>query len=122
MATVELLPVDIPRRRLTLAEVSHIAQRVARRAELWQALVAEMSEKRQHEELYTDEHVGVWVITWMPGHDTRFHDHDGVLGSVAVAAGSIREERPVWQGEPRRRIDAPAGTRSPSAKRSYTGW
>jgi quercetin dioxygenase-like cupin family protein len=34
-----------------------------------------------------------WLICWMPGHDTGFHDHDHSSGAVAVVTGQIREER-----------------------------
>ena len=34
-----------------------------------------------------------WLICWMPGHDTGFHDHDLSSGAVTVVAGAVREER-----------------------------
>jgi len=42
----------------------------------------------------------VWLICWMPGHDTGFHDHDGSAGAVAVMQGQVREERLRWAEEP----------------------
>ena len=40
-----------------------------------------------------DAHLTVWLICWMPGHDTGFHDHDGSAGAVAVLDGAVVEER-----------------------------
>ena len=51
------------------------------------------TERRVFEELLTDEHLAVWLICWMEGHDTGFHDHDGSAGSVSVVRGRLREER-----------------------------
>ena len=48
-------------------------------------------------------HVDIWVISWMSGHDTGFHDHDVSCGAVAVVEGEIVEERLVLGGGPRRR-------------------
>jgi predicted metal-dependent enzyme (double-stranded beta helix superfamily) len=46
------------------------------------------------------ELVEVWLICWMPGHDTGFHDHDLSSGAVVVAQGSVVEERLRLGGEP----------------------
>jgi hypothetical protein len=39
-----------------------------------------------------------WLICWMPGHDTGFHDHDLSSGAVTVVAGRLREDRLGWGG------------------------
>jgi predicted metal-dependent enzyme (double-stranded beta helix superfamily) len=78
--------------------VSHIAAR----RELWGSLVTLDPDSRRFEQLWRDEHVDVWVISWMPGHDTGFHDHDLSSGAVAVVAGEILEERLVLGGAPQR--------------------
>ena len=58
--------------------------------------------ERHFEQLWLDDHVGVWVITWARGNDTGFHDHDLSCGAVAVVQGEIVEERLVVGGPPRR--------------------
>ena len=70
---------------------------------LWQPRVRFDPDSRHFEQLWRDEHVDVWVISWMRGHDTGFHDHDVSSGAVAVCAGEIVEERLVLGGAPRRR-------------------
>jgi quercetin dioxygenase-like cupin family protein len=37
--------------------------------------------------------VEAWLICWMPGHDTGFHDHDLSAGAVTVVSGTVLEER-----------------------------
>ena len=39
---------------------------------------------RHFEQLWRDDHVDVWVISWATGNDTGFHDHDVSRGAVAV--------------------------------------
>ena len=58
--------------------------------------------ERHFEQLWRDDHVDVWVITWTNGNDTGFHDHDVSGGAVAVVEGEIIEERLVVGGAPRR--------------------
>ena len=62
-------------------------------------------EHRTYEQLLRDEHLDVWLLCWSRDHDTGFHDHDLSAGAVAVAHGSVREERLVL-GRP---IDSPLG-------------
>jgi predicted metal-dependent enzyme (double-stranded beta helix superfamily) len=75
---------------------------IAARRELWGPLVTLDPDSRRFEQLWRDEHVDMWVISWMPGHDTGFHDHDLSSGAVAVVAGEILEERLVLGGPPQR--------------------
>ena len=43
--------------------------------------------------LHRDDDVEVYLIGWMPGHDTGFHDHDHSAAAIAVLEGEIAEER-----------------------------
>jgi predicted metal-dependent enzyme (double-stranded beta helix superfamily) len=91
-----------PGRGLAPEELAELAESVAMQPALWSPLACHHPDERRYESLYFDEHVGIWVICWMPGHDTAFHDHDISRGGVAVAGGSITEERPRWGSRPRR--------------------
>jgi hypothetical protein len=73
---------------------------LAARPEVWRPLVTLDAARRRFEQLWRDEHLDVWVISWMAGHDTGFHDHDVSQGAVAVVAGTIIEERLVLGGAP----------------------
>jgi predicted metal-dependent enzyme (double-stranded beta helix superfamily) len=100
--------IDPPGRILEPAELSALAQRIAIDPSAWRPLVRHDPDERGHQQLYIDEHVGVWVISWMPGQDTGLHDHERSNGGIAVADGTILEERPRWGMEPRR-VEAKAG-------------
>ena len=58
--------------------------------------------QRHFAQLWRDDHVDIWVISWMPGHDTGYHDHDLSGGAVAVVEGKLVEERLVIGSAPRR--------------------
>jgi predicted metal-dependent enzyme (double-stranded beta helix superfamily) len=90
-------------RDLTDAELITVATQVATRPELWSECVSHDPEHRTYEQLLRDEHLDVWLLCWSRDHDTGFHDHDLSAGAVAVAAGSVREERLVLG----RSVDAP---------------
>jgi predicted metal-dependent enzyme (double-stranded beta helix superfamily) len=66
----------------------------------WAHLVRHDPGRRVFECLRIDDEVEVWLICWMPGHDTGFHDHDLSSGAVVVAQGSVVEERLRLGGEP----------------------
>jgi Cysteine dioxygenase type I len=60
--------------------------------------------RRTFHPLRRDPDVTVWLICWMPGHDTGFHDHDGAAGAVAAGAVAVARGRVV---EERLRLDGP---------------
>jgi predicted metal-dependent enzyme (double-stranded beta helix superfamily) len=99
---------SLPARTLDSAELARVASAVVATPELWRRHVRLEPGERHYTSLYVDAHIGIWLICWMPGHDTGFHDHDESSGGVAVASGTVREERPVWGREPRA-IDPGAG-------------
>jgi predicted metal-dependent enzyme (double-stranded beta helix superfamily) len=78
---------------LTTTELRALARSVLADGALWKPHVRATPERRHYELLRIDEDVMIWLISWMDGHDTGFHDHDVSAGAVAVAQGSVREER-----------------------------
>jgi len=88
-----VIPENLRGRLLTQLELAGVASSVAAHSHLWEALVRHDADQRVFEELLTDEHLSVWLICWMEGQDTGFHDHDGSAGSVSVVRGRLREER-----------------------------
>ena len=80
-------------RDLTDAELVVVATHFAARPELWSEHVSHDPSHRTYAQLLRDEHLDVWLLCWSRDHDTGFHDHDLSAGAVAVAHGSVREER-----------------------------
>jgi predicted metal-dependent enzyme (double-stranded beta helix superfamily) len=99
---------------LTHEQLLTAASRIAARPALWSGQVHHDPLQRTYKQLLRDEHLDVWLICWSHDHDTGFHDHDLSAGAVAVAAGSVREERLVL-GRP---LDEPI-SRTASAGSSF---
>ena len=71
------IPAGTPRGRdLDVRELRELVAGIAADPEGWLALVRADTAERHFEQLWLDDHVGVWVITWARGNDTGFHDHD----------------------------------------------
>jgi predicted metal-dependent enzyme (double-stranded beta helix superfamily) len=87
-------------RDLSREELERFARDLGSRPQLWRTLAVHAAAERQYHELLRDEHLSAWVICWMDGHDTGFHDHDLSAGAVAVVAGRVREQRLVLGGPP----------------------
>ena len=84
-------------------ELRELVTRIAADQERWRPLVRHDTGDRHFEQLWRDDHVDVWVISWANGNDTGFHDHDVSSGAVAVVEGELVEECLVLGGAPIRR-------------------
>jgi hypothetical protein len=89
-------------RDLDLASLEQLVTRIAADRAAWRQLVDLDIEHRHYAQLWRDDHIDIWVISWMNGHDTGFHDHDVSRGAVAVVEGELVEERLTIGGPPRR--------------------
>lgn len=60
----------------------------------WMDKVRLGTEQRWYERVYDGPDHDIWVISWMPGQSTGFHDHGASSGALVVAAGILEEHRP----------------------------
>jgi predicted metal-dependent enzyme (double-stranded beta helix superfamily) len=77
----------------TRPDLRDLVTRLAADPRQWSALVRHDPSRRVFEPVLDLPEVEAWLICWMPGHDTGFHDHDLSSGAVTVVSGSVREER-----------------------------
>ena len=96
-----------PARDLVGEELARLTTWLGARPDLWRPHVRHDPDQRIFHRLVDDAHVTVWLICWMPGHDTGFHDHDGSAGAVSVMQGRVREERLRWAEEPASEVFGP---------------
>ena len=66
---------------------------LAAEPDAWAHLVRHDPGQRVYEQVVDVPEVEAWLICWMPGHDTGFHDHDLSSGAVTVVSGAVLEER-----------------------------
>jgi mannose-6-phosphate isomerase-like protein (cupin superfamily) len=72
----------------------------------WRHLVRHDPAERVYELIHRDADVELYLVCWMPGHDTGFHDHDHSSAAITVLQGEITEERLSLQGTVERRVGA----------------
>jgi predicted metal-dependent enzyme (double-stranded beta helix superfamily) len=85
-------------------DLEQLVTGLAARPEVFRQLIRHDPEQRVYHRIPVAADATVWLICWMPGHDTGFHDHDGSAGAVAVLRGAVREERLRLGGPPSARV------------------
>ena len=96
--------------RISPAGLAWIVRHTARRPELWRDLVRFEAADRWYLRLSRDAAHEVWLLSWLPGQQTGFHDHGESAGAFAVASGRLTE----------RAAAAVFGGRPPEAERPGT--
>ena len=59
----------------------------------WMARVRLSADGRWYERIHVDGRYGVWLISWLPGQATGFHDHGGSAGAFGVVFGTLEEHQ-----------------------------
>ena len=80
-------------------ELEQLARDIVERPELWEPLVLSDPSRRRYELVYEDESVDAWVLSWMPGQGTGFHDHYISSVGLCCALGGVREDLMVYGGQ-----------------------
>ena len=81
--------VSSPRPRTNLAEV---ATQLAAQRSLWEPLVAFDPVSRYYARLASEPTFEAWLLTWVPGQGTDWHDHGGSAGAFVTVVGTLTEE------------------------------
>jgi predicted metal-dependent enzyme (double-stranded beta helix superfamily) len=89
-----------------VADLTDVLAAWTARSELWRPLVRHDPEERTYFQLHGDEQVELYLICWMSGHDTGFHDHDQSAAAIAVLDGTVSEERLSFGGPVSRLLEA----------------
>jgi predicted metal-dependent enzyme (double-stranded beta helix superfamily) len=82
-------------RPLGARQLAEVVRRLAASPADWLARVRLNPEGRWYERIYLDESHEEWVISWLPGQATGFHDHGGSAGAFTVVWGTLMERRVV---------------------------
>jgi predicted metal-dependent enzyme (double-stranded beta helix superfamily) len=91
-------------------------RRLAASPGLWMSRVRLSAEGRWYERIHIDDTYEIWLISWLPGQATGFHDHGGSAGSFCVVWGALEEHR---VGTPARPQPVTAGTVAAGQVRSF---
>jgi cysteine dioxygenase type I len=64
---------------------------LAARPQRWLDLVRYDPARRWYRRLLWEEDREVWLLSWLPGQHTGFHDHGRSAGAFTVVQGCLRE-------------------------------
>ena len=81
-------------------ELEQVARGIAARPDIWEPLTYADAERRRYELVYEDERMDAWVLSWMPGQATGFHDHYISSVGICVAQGCVREDQMRYGADP----------------------
>ena len=99
--------------RLGQADLRRLVAAVAARPDTWGGLVRFDTGRRWYRCLELAGDYDVWLLSWLPGQGTGFHDHGRAAGAFAVARGRVREQTvAAGRGQARQRTVARGSIRS----------
>ena len=94
-----------PAATLSPARLGQIVARVAASPADWSDLVRFEPARRWYHRVELAEDHEIWLLSWLPGQETGFHDHGDAAGAFAVAEGEL-QERTAAVGHPGVRVRA----------------
>jgi mannose-6-phosphate isomerase-like protein (cupin superfamily) len=71
--------------------LAQLVRSVAASPERWAGLVRYRAEDRWYQRLEEAEHHELWLLSWLAGQRTGFHDHFGSAGAFMVVRGELQE-------------------------------
>src|SRR5277367_1601701 len=85
-------PASAPQARLLGArQLAEVVHRLAGSPAEWLPRVRLNPAGRWYERIHFDDSHEVWLISWLPGQSTGFHDHGGSAGAFGVVWGALDE-------------------------------
>ena len=82
----------------------------------WMARVRLSADGRWYDRIHAGDRYEVWLISWLPGQATGFHDHGGSAGAFGVVFGTLEEHQ---AGTPQRLHPVTAAPVSAGRVRSF---
>jgi hypothetical protein len=82
-----------PGRLLGAKQLADVVRRYAESPAEWLTRVRLNPAGRWYEQVTLDDVHEVWLISWLPGQETGFHDHGGAAGAFSVVLGALTESR-----------------------------
>jgi predicted metal-dependent enzyme (double-stranded beta helix superfamily) len=95
-----------------------VLTRLAEQRALWQPLIRFDPISRHYARLASERDFEAWLLTWVPGQGTDWHDHGGSAGAFITVQGTLTEQQAMVRsdGPPRvvpGRRELPAGALRP---------
>ena len=84
------VPADVDLDRQAMAQLS--LRIVGRGVAVAARTSATTTQTRFYRQLYRDPNLDIWLICWIDGQSTGYHDHDRSSGAVCVCEGTLYED------------------------------
>ena len=78
---------------LTPRQLAEEVRKVTTSPREWMARVRLSADGRWYERVHIDGQYEIWLISWLPGQATGFHDHGGSSGAFGVVFGTLEEHQ-----------------------------
>ena len=85
----------MPNKHRTPVNLPELALRLAAQTALWEPLIDFDPISRYYARLAKENDFEAWLLTWLPGQGTVWHDHGGSAGAFTVLRGTLTEEHAV---------------------------
>ena len=113
MSRNDQIHATLPTKTRARRNLVEIATRLAEQTELWEPLVNYDPISRYYARLAGEPDFEAWLLTWVPGQGTDWHDHGGSAGAFVVVRGELTERHatvsplspPTIEPEPRFQYD-----------------
>ena len=76
---------------ISQARLCALVTSVVTTPQTWRPVVRFSPEHRWFSRIALTADYEIWLLSWLPGQRTGFHDHGEACGAFAVAAGELRE-------------------------------
>ena len=107
--------------------LAQIATRLAEQRAFWEPMIVFDPAERYYTRLAREPEFEVWLLTWLPGQGTEWHDHGRSAGAFVTVRGTLTEQYAMVGPDdpprivPRTRGWSPARS-APSAGGTCTRW
>ncbi|WP_197085192.1 cysteine dioxygenase [Saccharothrix sp. ST-888] len=91
LAFPHLARTDLPRHPTTVAGYAQLVRELAADRDRWAPLVRYDALTRWYARLETGPGYEVWLLSWLPGQGSGFHDHGRSSGVMTVVQGELVE-------------------------------
>ncbi|MER6302855.1 cysteine dioxygenase family protein [Kitasatospora sp. NPDC001539] len=91
LAFPHLARTDLPAHPTTVAEYARLVREIAADRTRWEPLVRYDALTRWYARLETGPGYEVWLLSWLPGQSSGFHDHGESSGVLTVVRGELIE-------------------------------
>lgn len=89
------MPISTPVKTRVPLDPARTALLLAGQRSLWEPLVEFDPSARYYTRLAKEPNFEAWLLTWLPGQGTEWHDHGGSAGAFITLRGTLSEQHAV---------------------------